>query len=56
MDNAIQYSVALSMKVKAIVSFDRDFDNLEISRKELKDIINSDITCFNFMELPNFLS
>lgn len=34
MDDAIQYSSALSTKVAAIVSFDRHFDNLEIPRIE----------------------
>ncbi|RLE86738.1 MAG: PIN domain nuclease [Thermoprotei archaeon] len=39
MDDAIQYSVALSVKVDSIVSFDRDFDGLDIPRREPKDII-----------------
>jgi len=34
MDNAIQYSVALSMKVDAIVSFDKHFDGLRVPRLE----------------------
>lgn len=40
MDDAIQYSVALSVNVDGIISFDRDFDGLDIPRKEPKDIIN----------------
>jgi len=39
MDDAIQYVVALSINADAIVSFDRDFDNLRIPRKEPKQII-----------------
>jgi uncharacterized protein len=34
MDDAIQYSAALSLGVEAIVSFDKHFNNLEIPRKE----------------------
>jgi len=30
MDDAIQYAVALKFNVKAIVSFDRHFDDLKI--------------------------
>lgn len=39
MDDAIQYSSALSIKAKAIISFDKDFEGLKIPRKEPKDII-----------------
>jgi len=39
MDDAIQYVAALSINADAIVSFDRDFDNLGIPRKEPKQII-----------------
>jgi len=39
MDDAIQYVVALSINADAIVSFDRDFDNLRIPRKEPRQII-----------------
>ncbi len=42
MDDAIQYAVALSINAKAIISFDKDFDNLEIPRKEPKEVIKSD--------------
>lgn len=41
MDDAIQYSAALSVKVDAIISFDKDFNGLEIPRKEPKDILDS---------------
>jgi predicted nucleic acid-binding protein len=34
MDDAIQYSTALSLGVEAIVSFDKHFNNLEIPRTE----------------------
>ncbi len=34
MDDAIQYSAALSLNVKAILSFDKHFNNLKIPRKE----------------------
>ncbi|RLE74461.1 MAG: hypothetical protein DRZ80_04485 [Thermoprotei archaeon] len=34
MDDAIQYAVALKFNVKAIVSFDRHFDDLKIPRLE----------------------
>jgi predicted nucleic acid-binding protein len=34
MDDAIQYSVALSTGVNTIVSFDKHFNNLNIPRKE----------------------
>lgn len=34
MDDAIQYSTALSLNVEAIVSFDKHFNNLKIPRKE----------------------
>lgn len=39
MDDAIQYSSALSIKAKAIISFDKDFEGLKIPRREPKDII-----------------
>jgi len=38
MDDAIQYSSALSVKTDAIVSFDRHFDGLEIPRMEPTDV------------------
>jgi predicted nucleic acid-binding protein len=34
MDDAIQYSTALSLNVEAIVSFDKHFENLKVPRKE----------------------
>jgi predicted nucleic acid-binding protein len=34
MDDAIQYSAALSLNAEAIVSLDRHFDNLKIPRQE----------------------
>jgi predicted nucleic acid-binding protein len=34
MDDAIQYSVAISTKVETIVSFDKHFNKLKIPRKE----------------------
>ena len=37
MDNAIQYSTALGLRVDAIISFDKHFDNLEIPRREPAD-------------------
>ena len=39
MDDAIQYSAALTVNAKAIVSFDKDFDNLKIPRKEPKEVL-----------------
>jgi len=39
MDDAIQYYAALSVKAKAIISFDKDFDNLKIPRREPKDLV-----------------
>jgi len=39
MDDAIQYSSALSIKAGAIISFDKDFEGLKIPRKEPKDVI-----------------
>ena len=39
MDDAIQYTAALSINANAIVSFDKDLDNLKIPRKEPKQII-----------------
>ena len=38
MDDAVQYSTALALKVEAIVSFDKHFDNLTIARKTPKMI------------------
>jgi predicted nucleic acid-binding protein len=37
-DDAIQYSSARKLRVKAIVSLDRDFDNREIPRKDPGEI------------------
>jgi predicted nucleic acid-binding protein len=34
MDDAVQYSSALSEKAEAIISFDKHFDGLEIPRRE----------------------
>ncbi len=34
LDDAIQYSAAMSLGVKAIVSFDKHFDGLEVPREE----------------------
>ncbi len=34
MDDAIQYAVALSLNVEAIISFDKHFNSLKIPRKE----------------------
>ncbi|MBO3833311.1 MAG: type II toxin-antitoxin system VapC family toxin [Candidatus Brockarchaeota archaeon] len=34
LDDAIQYSAAMSLGVKAIVSFDKHFDGLEVPRAE----------------------
>jgi predicted nucleic acid-binding protein len=34
MDDALQYSTARALKVEAIISFDRHFNNLDIPRKE----------------------
>lgn len=39
MDDAVQYSTALSSGVDAIISFDKHFDNLEIPRKEPADLL-----------------
>ena len=39
MDDATQYYAALSINAKAIISFDKHFDNLKIPRKEPKDIL-----------------
>jgi len=39
-DDAIQYAVALSIGADAIVSFDKDFNNLEIPRLEPVEIID----------------
>lgn len=38
MDDAMQYSSALSVKTDAIVSFDRHFDGLDVPRIEPKDV------------------
>jgi predicted nucleic acid-binding protein len=38
MDDAIQYSTALSTSAKAIISFDKHFNNLKIPRIEPKQI------------------
>ena len=38
MDDAIQYSAALTLKVEAIISFDKHFDGLKIPRKEPAEI------------------
>jgi len=40
MDDAIQYSAALTIGAEAIVSFDKDFDGLEIPRMEPRDIVS----------------
>lgn len=37
-DDAVQYAAALSMNADAIISFDRDFDNLEVPRREPEQI------------------
>ena len=37
-DDSIQYSAALSLDVKGIVSFDKHFDGLEIPRVEPQDL------------------
>jgi len=39
-DDAIQYSAALSVNAKAIVSFDKDFNGLRIPRKEPAEILH----------------
>ena len=38
-DDAILYAVALSIEAYAILSFDKDFDNLKVPRKEPMQII-----------------
>ncbi len=38
-DDAIQYTVALSINAKAIITFDKHFNNLKIPRIEPKDLI-----------------
>jgi len=38
-DDALQYYVAKKLGVQSIVSFDKDFDGLDIPRREPKDII-----------------
>ncbi len=40
-DDAIQYSAALAVNAEAIVSFDKDFDNLKIPRKEPREILRN---------------
>jgi len=40
MDDAIQYAVALSIGADAIISFDKDFDGLEIPRKEPSQVVS----------------
>ena len=37
-DDSLQYYVAKKLGVQSIVSFDRDFDGLDIPRREPKDI------------------
>ena len=39
MEDAIQYSAALALGVKGVVSFDKDFDGLEIPRVEPRRLI-----------------
>ncbi|MGB9716967.1 MAG: type II toxin-antitoxin system VapC family toxin [Thermoproteota archaeon] len=39
LDDAIQYSVAMSLGVKAIVSFDKHFDGLEVPRAEPAQLV-----------------
>ena len=39
MDDAIQYSAALSANVECIVSYDKHFDGLEIPRKTPEELI-----------------
>ncbi len=39
MDDAIQYYAALTLNVRAIISFDKHFDNLKIPRIEPRDVI-----------------
>ncbi|NHV98706.1 MAG: type II toxin-antitoxin system VapC family toxin [Thaumarchaeota archaeon] len=39
LDDAIQYSAAVSLGVKAIVSFDKHFDGLEVPRAEPAQLI-----------------
>lgn len=41
-DDAIQYSVAIASRVKAIVSFDKHFDGLEILRVEPVQLIKKE--------------
>ena len=38
-DDAIQYSTALSLDVEAIISFDKHFNNLKIPREEPKSAL-----------------
>jgi predicted nucleic acid-binding protein len=39
LEDALQYSVARTLEAKSIVTFDTDFDNLEIPKKEPRDIL-----------------
>jgi predicted nucleic acid-binding protein len=39
LDDAIQYSAAVSLGVKAIVSFDKHFDGLEVPRAEPAQLV-----------------
>ncbi len=38
-DDSLQYFVAKRLGVQSIVSFDRDFDGLDIPRREPKDLV-----------------
>ena len=42
MDDSIEYSIALELNVEAIISFDKHFDNLKITRKEPKTLENKE--------------
>ncbi len=41
MDDSIQYSAALALNAKAIISFDKHFDGLEIPRAEPSQIVSA---------------
>lgn len=41
MDDAIQYTAALSVRADAIVSFDSDFDGLRIPRREPGEVVEA---------------
>lgn len=41
MDDAIQYSAAISLNVEAIISLDKHFDKLEIPRKDPKEVLEN---------------